>query len=113
MILNGIFVVDDVSPAPRAPASDSHPRRPAQRKPARDLRLDAFSHLAPAKPASPRRVNVDGLTAKLASISKSVRAATVKQPEQHAADVRPQPSLQPQLAEMNRRNRAFWQSKTR
>jgi hypothetical protein len=109
MIRNGIYATHDLSlVAPRAPASDNHPRRPAPRKqPARDLRVDVHSHLPPAKAPAPKRVSLDGVATKLDDIAASMR--TKPRPAVAAVAIEPQrESLRSQLARMNERNRAFW-----
>jgi hypothetical protein len=70
--------------------------------------IHIFNILPPAA-TKPKRINLDGLTAKLAGITKAVRATPAKKAATEAIDVRQRHDATPaRLAEMNKRNREYW-----
>jgi hypothetical protein len=86
-----------------APVSDMHPARPMS------ARVDVFNVLPPRKPAAPKRINLDAVSATLTAIAASLRSkpkATVEEAVEYQPPERP--SFQQQLAEMNKRNYEYW-----
>jgi hypothetical protein len=107
-ILNGVLVTDAITQ--RKSALDA--AAAAERKPLAAVHI--YNHLPPNKQATRRRASLDGLATKLAGITKKVRAMPEPRPASGAAqrsiDLQYDPTRD-SLAEMNRRNRAFWHAK--
>ena len=82
------------------------------------MKITVFNVMPPRRATSPKRASLDQISAKPTAIPKAARAlpAADTRPDRRprvAHAVETHNSLQPQLAEMNRRGREFWKSRLR